>query len=262
MTVNRSDFQKQTLSGVTAGDKFLVLDEGGTDEPGVVTGSALAASAPFSDAYIPKSLLTTTGDLVTNSAGSIVRVTRDVLAQDTAFSSRYVPILADVASGKYVTAPATTVTSGAPNQSRMTAAPIVIPASCTADRIGVEVTAQVAASTVRLGIYNDSAGRPGSLLVDAGTVDSSTIGVKTITISQALSPGVYWLAGCSQGGAPSVRLYADLALPTGGLSRNQLGAASFNSGGVYVDSVAGALPASFNSVDDIGSSHRVFLRLA
>lgn len=58
---------------------------------------------------------------------------------------------------------------------------------------------------VRLGIYNDDGtySRPsGTPLLDAGTFDpTSGTGDRTITISQALSPGRYWLAAVLQGSA-------------------------------------------------------------
>lgn len=62
------------------------------------------------------------------------------------------------------------------------------------DRIGVQVqTAQATAST-RLGIYESGDdGFPDNLLLDAGTIDSSTTGFKEITIDQVLrGPRIYW----------------------------------------------------------------------
>lgn len=72
--------------------------------------------------------------------------------------------------------------------------PFLVPVVTTFDRIGVEVTTAQAASNLRLGIYSDSSGVPGARVLDAGTVASATTGAKTITISQALSAGLYWLA--------------------------------------------------------------------
>lgn len=67
----------------------------------------------------------------------------------------------------------------------------------TADRIGVNVTAGAGAGeSGRLGIYeSDADGKPGALLLDAGTFSAATTGGKEITISQALSADtLYWLA--------------------------------------------------------------------
>jgi hypothetical protein len=72
--------------------------------------------------------------------------------------------------------------------------PLVIPNAITATRIGINVTTAVAGSA-RVGLYNDAAGIPsGAALLDAGTVNTGTTGEKEITISQALTPGLYWIA--------------------------------------------------------------------
>lgn len=71
----------------------------------------------------------------------------------------------------------------------------------TLDRIAAKHEASPTASEVlRLGIYIDDEGRPGSLLLDAGTIDLSTAtGIKSITISQSIVAGYYWLASVRQG---------------------------------------------------------------
>ena len=72
--------------------------------------------------------------------------------------------------------------------------PIAIPNSITATRIGINVVT-AAAGSIRLGFYSDLDGAPsGAPLLDAGTVSVSTTGEKEITISLALSPGMYWMA--------------------------------------------------------------------
>jgi len=82
------------------------------------------------------------------------------------------------------------------------AVPIWVRGSFTADRISVyQYSAGAASSVVRMGIYNDSGNMmPGSLLLDAGTYDSSTGSnvTKEITISQALTQGLYWLVVAPQ----------------------------------------------------------------
>lgn len=72
--------------------------------------------------------------------------------------------------------------------------PVFFSGTKTLDRIAVEVTTAAAASTVRLGIYDDdgTGGQPGTLLLDAGTVSSATVGVKEATISQSVSGLVYF----------------------------------------------------------------------
>lgn len=68
------------------------------------------------------------------------------------------------------------------------------------DRIAVNVgTAVVGGTTptLRLGIYADdgTGGGPGTLVLDAGNVVITATGIQTITISQTLAAGRYWLAG-------------------------------------------------------------------
>lgn len=73
--------------------------------------------------------------------------------------------------------------------------PIYLPQAITLTVIGIEVTTG-AVGNVRLGLYNDSAGRPGALKFDAGAVSTATPnGFKSIVISQALTSGLYWIAG-------------------------------------------------------------------
>jgi len=76
------------------------------------------------------------------------------------------------------------------------AVPFYLGASTTATRLMLQVSTAAASSTARLGIYSNASGGdyPGTLLLDAGAVATTTTGFKQITISQALSAGVYWLS--------------------------------------------------------------------
>lgn len=72
------------------------------------------------------------------------------------------------------------------------------------DRIACEITTARTPGTVRLGIYEMSltTGDPTTLLLDAGTVDATTSGIKEITISQSIATsGWYLLAAAAQGGS-------------------------------------------------------------
>lgn len=72
----------------------------------------------------------------------------------------------------------------------------------TYDRICCEVTVGGVGGTpvIRMGIYEAlTTGAPGALVLDAGTIDSTAIAVKEITISQSLDPGAYFLYFCSEG---------------------------------------------------------------
>ena len=81
--------------------------------------------------------------------------------------------------------------------------PIFVPNAVTADRIGGLVTAFTTTGNVRFGIYNDTNGLPSTVLLDAGTVSASSATSFFITISQALSVGIYWLAINQQSGTSS-----------------------------------------------------------
>ena len=84
---------------------------------------------------------------------------------------------------------------------------ITVGRSCTLTSIAVEVgTAGSAGSVLRLGIYllnPDTLAT--TLLVDAGTVDATTTGVKTLAISQWVEAGMMISPGAASQGAPSTQ---------------------------------------------------------
>ena len=91
-----------------------------------------------------------------------------------------------------------TVTTYAIVHDILYASPIFIARDITIDRIAIQVATAEAAKSVRVGIYNDSGSlTPSSLLLDCGEVSGATTGVKAITINQALTKGIYWVAQIS-----------------------------------------------------------------
>jgi hypothetical protein len=70
------------------------------------------------------------------------------------------------------------------------------------------VTAALASSTIRLGVYASSSDAPGALIADFGTVSGATTGLKDLTISQALSAGLYYFAVVRQGGTGTLTVRA------------------------------------------------------
>lgn len=72
-------------------------------------------------------------------------------------------------------------------------------------RVGIEINGTGdAGSVIRLGLFADSSGVPGSLVADFGTIAAdTTTGVKEITISQAVSDAKYWFTATQQGGTVS-----------------------------------------------------------
>lgn len=82
--------------------------------------------------------------------------------------------------------------------------PVFIASAVTVDAVQINVGTLVAASTGSLAIYNNSAGAPGTLLANFGSVSTAASGVQAITgLSQALAAGWYWLAAAFSH-APSV----------------------------------------------------------
>lgn len=135
---------------------------------------------------------------------------------------------------------------------RLFAAGIIVAREQAFDRLGFWQGSDVASSVARMGIYEDDGdGQPGALVVDAGTVTTASgAGTwKTVTISQTLSPGRYWLALVSQGGAsvPSMARVIMTNIPTF-IGIDEPASDSFGSTVCYYrDSVSGALPDPFGS---------------
>lgn len=78
--------------------------------------------------------------------------------------------------------------------------PIVIPEACTLIEIGCEVTT-LTDGNLRFGIWADDTttpGQPGTLVLDTGA-QAATGNINEVTISQAVSAGVYWLGVVPQG---------------------------------------------------------------
>ena len=126
--------------------------------------------------------------------------------------------------------------------------PVWLPVAITADRLAINVQSGIASGTTRLGIYSStSAGVPSSLILDAGTVATTSSGVKEITISQALTPGLYWLAAVNQTAAATLYYY-----PTANNSVMYLYGSTSTAFGHKVaykeSSVTGALPSTATPV--------------
>ena len=108
-------------------------------------------------------------------------------------------------SGDDVVFGGTNATITSPTEGFLVFTPFWLPAAKSISRIAVTVpTAGSAGSVVRIGAYNDDNGVPGTLIFDAGTVNSTTTGDKEITTSQTLPAGRFWLAAVVQGGASTL----------------------------------------------------------
>jgi hypothetical protein len=121
--------------------------------------------------------------------------------------------------------------------------PYIVGRQNTFDRISLTVTA-FSAGNARLGIYNMANGLPTTLVLDAGTVSTGTIGQKDITISQNLPAGLYGLAALFSS-TPTVWGNGDTNYPLLDHIFGSSAPGSFG-GGIYRDVYTyGALPSSW-----------------
>src|SRR5579859_8225321 len=111
-----------------------------------------------------------------------------------------------LASGRYYSSPlVNTLATFTHTLNVLYAIPFHVPYPATFTSINIEVTTLGSGNHIRLGIYNDNNGVPGSLVLDAGTVLTTTTGGKSIVINQTLVAGWYWLASVSDSSTPVVR---------------------------------------------------------
>jgi hypothetical protein len=141
----------------------------------------------------------------------------------------------------------------------MHASPLVLLTAGTVDRIGVRSgNVGSAGSVIRLGIYSDNGNLyPGALLLDAGTVSGESANSDLeITISQALTAGVYWLVVVQQGAPVTTTQLTRVRASNGyvnplpvSFATSTLAAAGSGSGvHAFTESgVTGALPSTFTA---------------
>jgi hypothetical protein len=108
--------------------------------------------------------------------------------------------------------------------------PWVVTANTTITKLFAEFTVAGDANSVyRIGIWNHdpATGKPGALLLDAGSISTGsgnagttatggTPGCYELTVSQALTPGLYWVGGAVQGVAttqPTMRSVVNTTIP-------------------------------------------------
>lgn len=93
---------------------------------------------------------------------------------------------------------------------QLVVAPIWVPAPMSIDGLTIYCSVAEAGSSIRLGLWaNAGAGvdAPGALVVDGGTVDTTTIGLKVATVSESLQSGLYWFGAVAQGSASTVNTF-------------------------------------------------------
>ena len=120
-----------------------------------------------------------------------------------------------LAAGQYVHQGVNAIapTTGAMAANRLELVPFIPARDLTIDRLGFEVTTIHAANSARVGVWADSSGVPGSLLVGGGTSHSvGSLGFITEMVSLSMTAGtLYWLGLHSEGATAQFR-----ACPTAG----------------------------------------------
>jgi hypothetical protein len=142
------------------------------------------------------------------------------------------------------------------------AVPIVIPRIGTATSINIRVTsAGAAGSVIRLGLYADTgAFNPRSLIADGGTVDGTTTGLKTATISVPVKPGIYWLVAVGQGAPATQPTVNSLTGQAPIFDASPDPATGVN--GYFQLGVTGALPSTFTNQGQTATGVALTLGLA
>lgn len=151
-----------------------------------------------------------------------------------------------------------TRTSTIPNEGAMLAHPMWWEHDVAVAKIGVYVSVVgTTGALLRAGLYSDSSGRPGSLLVDGGTVSAESTGVKEWATNMAPSASRVWFVVVAQGGAGTrpTLAYGSGSLPgirqSGSTSGHyNLNCCGFSNGDGLT---TGALPASWANFFSLGS---------
>lgn len=205
--------------------------------------------------------LSSTYATVAQGAKADTAVQPDALAAAVATTTAQIGVAiaghaAPMVSGMFYVAEGATITTGTSTDGTMRGGVLVVGRDSTLTEIGVEVTTAGAGSTYRLGIYRISDVTPGcaDLLMDAGTVNSTTIGYKSLVINVPVTRGDrLLLVGTPQGGTPPTVRSTSGPVPLFG---NTTGLSII--GGAFVGSVLsgvnGALPATYVFTSGSGSS--------
>ena len=163
---------------------------------------------------------------------------------------------------RYIGSVTPSIGQATPTQNQLQAVPFYVGNPTSFNGIGVNVQVGAASTTVRLGIYADNSGRPGALIVDAGTVSTATTGEKIASITQTLS-GSIWLAAVSQVGTPTLAGTNVNTLMGPDIGIDAYDGTPLGVQGYTTSSVAGALPSPWGSTFNLtnGNVPIIFLRV-
>lgn len=183
----------------------------------------------------------------------------------TADSARYAAfntVQGRVSALRYIGVPSGFGTNGTIAVGTLYAVPFYVGAAQAFDGIVIGALG-TASAFCRLGIYADSAGKPGALIVDAGQVDCAAAGEKVASITKTLS-GLVWVAAVGQSVAPSVTRMSLIYSPLVGATS----AYAVGPGGLAYSqgSITGALPdpwgSTYTSVAAANTAPLISLRTA
>jgi hypothetical protein len=146
--------------------------------------------------------------------------------------------------------------------------PVLFSTAFTIVRLGSEITATGdVGSKLRLGIYADNgSGYPSTLVLDAGQIAGDSATVQELTVSKALTAGIYWIGAVVQSVTttqPTVRtaniMHPNVLVPLG-TTIPSAGAAGASLG---TGSITGALPGTFPAgATGGGQVARLFYKIA
>lgn len=152
-------------------------------------------------------------------------------------------------SGRWYGPPSVTIGAGGLSLNVLELAPLWIPRGRSLDRIGIEIVVVASAGgLVRLGLYGDSGGLPSSLVLDAGTVDSTVLGARELAIAAPnLYDGLYWLATVAQVAGCQTRKVTNAGAGVSPASSTSFPTGNTPTAGFTVAGVSGALPANLSA---------------
>ena len=138
------------------------------------------------------------------------------------------------------------------------ATPIFVPKRTTIDGIAACVTTG-SAGAARLGLYFEENGIPTDLVIDAGTIDTTSISDNLVaTISDTTIEAGWYFATWVSNSTPNVRVATSLMIPSLMGQTNMTGGSR---GILYGAHTYGALPATFPSVTAVSTNAPIHLGL-
>jgi hypothetical protein len=166
------------------------------------------------------------------------------------------PFWADATT--FLTCAGIAASAGTLTANRFYMLPVRVPYRRAMTKMAAVVTALSASTGLRVGVYNanQQTGQPTTLIEDAGIIDTSTgtgaTGRIEKTLTSTLDPGLYYLAGLSDGAPTVLRTGAPITSVLG----IQFGAATLTSNGfIFRNSVT--YQAFSNYADESGQTYSI-----